>query len=95
MEMLKKIESLEQEKFRANQWLNESIEKESRTNPNVRIWNGRMEYGRLYQFKYYDPKTRDRLAYWNTNPLVIKIDEITSKEEGILDVGINLNFFPD
>ena len=92
MELKNRIKELEGLKFRGNDWLNESIRKGNKAQ--VQSANHRMQYGRLYQFKYYDPKTRDTLAYWNTNPIVIKIDEVKSKTEGILDVGVNLNFFP-
>jgi len=92
MEMLQKIRSLEQERFRGNSWVNESIKSEKSLQ--VETTSGRMEYGKLYQFKYFDPKTMDAMSYWNTNPIVIKVGEYTSKTEGILDIGLNLNFFP-
>jgi hypothetical protein len=93
MEMLKKIESLDQERFRGNAWVNESIKTNDESQ--IQTTSGRMKFGRLYQFNYFDPKTKDKLAYWNTNPLVIKVGEYNSPTEGILDIGVNLNFFPD
>ena len=91
--MLKKIESLEQERFRGNAWVNESVK--SGDTSQIEPTSNRMKFGRLYQFNYYDPKTRDQMAYWNTNPVVIKVGQYNSLHEGTLDVCVNLNFFPD
>ena len=50
--MLDKIESLEQERFRGNAWVNESVK--SGISDQIQSISSRMEFGKLYQFNYYD-----------------------------------------
>ena len=94
MKMARKINDLKGSKFDASGWAS-SAKSEGARGTIIGSTTDRMQYGRLYSFNYYDPKTRDKLAYWNTNPLIIKIDESISVDEGPMDIGVNLNFFPE
>ncbi len=72
------------------------LEKERKTplvnlSPNVRKDNGRMEAGKIYIFKY-DPKTKDELAYYDKNPVILSMGP--SQKYQNLDLGINLNYLP-
>ena len=50
-----------------------------------------MEPGKIYTFRY-DPKTKDRLAYYDTNPVVICLGNVRGYPN--LNLGLNLNFLP-
>jgi len=45
--------------------------------------------GKIYVFRYDDPKYKDRLEWWDMNPVVLALD---SKDSN--DIGINLNLLP-
>lgn len=45
--------------------------------------------GKLFKFRY-DPKTKDRLSYWDRSPLVLSLGKSASG----LELGLNLNFLP-
>ncbi len=61
------------------------------TSPDLRVYKGRMEAGKIYNYKY-NPKTKDDLAYYDKNPLVLALGP--SRQYKGLDIGINLNFLP-
>lgn len=56
----------------------------------VRV-NKPMYQGKIYTFTY-DPKTKDKLSYYDRNPIVLSIGQ--SKTINGLDLGVNLNFLP-
>jgi hypothetical protein len=45
--------------------------------------------GKIYVFRYDNPKTLDYLAWWDRNPVVLALDPV-----GNNDCGINLNLLP-
>lgn len=52
------------------------------------------EIGKMFIY-YYDPKYKDILPFWDTYPLVIPIEPITSsKASGPGFLGINLHYLP-
>lgn len=51
--------------------------------------DGELTQGKMFKFRY-DPKTKDRLAYWDRSPLVISL----GKSPSGLELGVNLNFLP-
>lgn len=53
-----------------------------------------MEAGKLYLFRYINPKTKDILDYFDTEPLVLCLGHYISKSGSIVEMGINLHFLP-
>tara|TARA_Y100000389_G_C17319784_1_gene442425 strand:- start:83 stop:700 length:618 start_codon:yes stop_codon:yes gene_type:complete len=53
---------------------------------------GPLQPGKIHIFKY-DPKTKDKLAFYDKNPVVISLGS-TKGLDGRLEIGINLNFIP-
>lgn len=51
--------------------------------------DGELTQGKMFKFRY-DPKTKDRLSYWDRSPLVISL----GKSPSGLELGLNLNFLP-
>lgn len=45
--------------------------------------------GKIYIFRYEDPKYKDKLEWWDMNPVVLALN---SKDSN--DIGINLNLLP-
>ena len=45
--------------------------------------------GKIYVFRYDNPKTQQYLAWWDRNPIVLALDPV-----GQNDCGINLNLIP-
>jgi len=45
--------------------------------------------GKIYVFRYDNPKTQQYLAWWDRNPIVLALDPV-----GQNDCGINLNLLP-
>jgi len=45
--------------------------------------------GKIYVFRYNDPKYKDKLEWWDMNPVVLALDSNESN-----DLGINLNLLP-
>lgn len=71
--------------FKENYLNNPSKYKSGRRAPKV---------GSLITFNYYDPLTKDKLAFWDTNPLVLIIEPFINKDEVIRAQGINLHLLP-
>lgn len=49
--------------------------------------------GGLFTWRYFNPKTKDKLAYWDNFPLVISLGGIVTKN-GIRNIGFNLHLLP-
>ena len=49
--------------------------------------------GGLFTWRYFNPKTKDKLAYWDNFPLVISLGGIVTKN-GIRNLGFNLHLLP-
>ena len=45
--------------------------------------------GKIYVFRYDDPKYKDKLEWWDMNPVVLALNSAESN-----DLGINLNLLP-
>jgi hypothetical protein len=58
----------------------------------VNSLSGPLHPGKIHTFRY-DPKTKDRLSYYDKNPVVISIGTIDGPN-GKLELAINLNFIP-
>jgi hypothetical protein len=62
-------------------------------NKRVAEFNGPvMHNGKIYIFKY-DAKHKDRLAYWDRNPIVLFLGYVPGAE-GKLAVGLNISWYP-
>lgn len=55
--------------------------------------SGKFLPGNIYSFKY-NPIHRDKLAYYDRNPVMISLGKKPIKG-GYLEMGLNLNFLPD
>lgn len=55
-------------------------------------WNNELRNGKIYIFQY-DPKTADMLDFYDKNPVVLSLGQKKVKD-GVLDLGVNLNFLP-
>lgn len=55
-------------------------------------WGDLLRNGKIYIFKY-DPILADKLDYYDKNPIVLSLGNKRIKN-GVLDLGINLNFLP-
>lgn len=49
----------------------------------------RMQPGKIYVFRYENPKYKDELEWWDLNPVVLALDPVDGN-----DLGINLNLLP-
>lgn len=49
--------------------------------------------GKMYVFKY-NPKLKNKLDYYDKNPIVLSLGKYMNTKEGRLDLGVNLNFLP-
>lgn len=50
--------------------------------------------GRLYWFTYHDPLTKDKLEYWDVEPLVIMSSTFTTEKGERRVLGLNLHLLP-
>ncbi len=64
-----------------------------RENKDIKF-KGIMEDGKIYNFRYLVPKTKDTLAFWDTDPVVLCLGHYISKAQDIIEVGINLHMLP-
>lgn len=55
----------------------------------VKTNNGPFKPGKIYIFRYENPKTKDSLEWWDRNPVVLSLGQHDGK-----DIGINLNLIP-
>ena len=55
----------------------------------VENYNGPFKPGKIYIFRYENPKTKDTLEWWDRNPVVLSLGQHDGK-----DIGINLNLIP-
>lgn len=53
-----------------------------------------MEAGKLYFFRYPNPKTRDTLEFFDAEPLVLCLGHYMSKDNELIEIGINLHHLP-
>jgi len=53
--------------------------------------NERFKRGKIYMFKYVDPKTIKNMKSWDANPVVLSMGQ----DDHGNDIGINLNFLPN
>lgn len=57
--------------------------------------SGYFEGGKIYIFKYNNPKTKDIMEYYDRNPIVLSLGQKRIETTGdIHEFGINLNFLP-
>lgn len=65
-----------------------------RNNPSKYVRRRLMAPGTLCIFDYDDPLTKDKLSYWDRNPLVLVLQPYVTKDEKVRVRGINLHLLP-
>lgn len=50
--------------------------------------------GNIYVFKYFEPKTRAELEYYDAYPAIILFGEFNAKEGGRRYLGFNVHYYP-
>lgn len=75
--------------LKAREWFKSTIEADKDYK-----FSGIMEAGKLYSFRYPNPKTRETLDYFDTDPLILCLGHYISKDREIIELGINLHFLP-
>lgn len=73
------------------EWFNDI--KDDKNATNVQEIRMKLLPGHIYTFKY-DPVHKLTLPFYDKAPLILHLGTIITKEKKMLDVGINLNFFP-
>lgn len=63
------------------------------TSPSKEVLKRAFHFGQIYTYQY-DPKTKDKLAYYDTNPCTLIFDYKETKDGNHLFIGINLHFLP-
>ena len=63
-----------------------------KNNTRVQINKDLMQPGKIYIFKY-DARYKDRLAYWDKNPIVLAIGTVLG-ESGKMTIGVNISWYP-
>lgn len=58
------------------------------------FYNNIMESGKLYYFRYPNPKHRESLKWFDANPLVLCLGHYISGAGDIIEIGINLHHLP-
>lgn len=56
--------------------------------------NSIIESGKLYYFRYPNPKTRATLDWWDANPLVLGLGHYKAGNGNLIEIGINLHHLP-
>lgn len=74
---------------KSNDWFIDTYR--NKRDKNVIPSTERFKPGKIYVFNYFEPKTKDRLPWWDMNPVVLSLgyDDKTR-----CDIGINLNLMP-
>lgn len=75
---------------KAKEWFN----KEVIQHPEWFVKRSYMEPGKLYTFKYLDPKYKDDLLYYDEQPLLLSLHHYISKEGNVVEIGLNLHHIP-
>ncbi len=70
----------------SNEWFINTYK--NKRDRNVVMSTERFTPGKIYVFNYFNPKTKDKLPWWDTNPVVLSLGY---DRETQCDLGINLN----
>lgn len=71
----------------AEEWFEESVK--ALNEKSVASTPQRFRPGKIYVFRYEQPKHADSLEWWDMNPVVLALDPVDDN-----DLGINLNLLP-
>lgn len=72
------------------EWMYKTVFK----NPQKYQYRQRINFqGGLFTWRYFNPKTKDKLKYWDNFPLVLSLGGIVTKR-GIRNLGFNLHLLP-
>lgn len=55
---------------------------------------GNLAKGNIYLFKYYEPKTKAELEYYDAYPAIILFGRFNAKEGGKRCLGFNVHYYP-
>jgi len=75
----------------AYQWFIDTL-KDTRNKRVVETGDNKLKPGKIYVFKY-DPKYKTVLDYYDMHPIVIALGQVMT-ENGKLEVGINISWYP-
>lgn len=78
---------------RNTKWFEEIYVERWNTTEKEPYLGGLLEVGKIYSF-YYDPKTKDKLAFYDNVPMSIIIGHVKTKAGNTNALGINLSFIP-
>lgn len=85
--LIRESRGLDVAKNSANSWFkNTSL---STGDKSVESTSSIFKSGKIYIFRYESPKTKDKLEWWDRNPMVLSLGRFEGK-----DIGINLNLIP-
>ena len=87
-ELVKESGSRNRAKKSAEQWF--EMSKKKMNEKQVVVTRDKFQPGKIYVFRYDDPKYKATLEWWDRNPIVLALYAADTKN----DLGINLNLLP-
>lgn len=85
--LIRESRGLDVAKNSANSWFNKTSQ--SNGDKSVESTSAIFRAGKIYIFRYENPKTATKLEWWDRNPVVLSLGHFEGK-----DIGINLNLIP-